>query len=353
MLIFLRHKTRAYARKDYLLIILVALLSGCTSPKFNKELVCEVEGGWGQTLQFITYDTYTFPDLARLGGGRSSTGGVYFDGGIYFWRSKWLMEDYAFGSSEFKQQVARQGCKQSKMSGNLLLWMPYSSPSGPSISHIVVGNESGSDFVRREIPSREGPPYLTNGDGDLLNLINWRPAGATLEQGKIVIKEETPLADVFFDKNGFMTKYFDMYLRWLAGTCDGCAPVLWRTIESADMGMTWRVTDWGVIDESKLPAEAVLPLKGGEYYYDVKLEKVLLLPPNAAISLGIKHKHLGFFGNETMVVAKNCPEKGQPVSREEGNLICSDPRSRDTDYVKREGGKEKWTAIDFSTGKIK
>ncbi|MCU7842128.1 MAG: hypothetical protein KZQ94_22500 [Candidatus Thiodiazotropha sp. (ex Troendleina suluensis)] len=82
-------------------------MAGCTSPKFSKELVCEVEGDWGQALQFITYKTQTFPDLGRFGGGRILTAGVYFDGGVFFWRSKWLMDGYAFASD----RVYAAGCE--------------------------------------------------------------------------------------------------------------------------------------------------------------------------------------------------------------------------------------------------
>ncbi|MCM8857763.1 MAG: hypothetical protein LC539_18890, partial [Candidatus Thiodiazotropha sp.] len=306
-------------------ILLAVLLAGCTSPKFGKELVCEVNGDWGQALQFITYKTQTFPDLGRFGGGRILTAGVYFDGGVFFWRSKWLMDGYAFGPIGFTQQVAKQGCMQSTIQDGIVVWLPYSSPGGPNMSQIVVSEGPWSGFHRYVIPSREGPPYLSDGEGNLLTLLNWRPADASMAEGILKIREETPLVDVFFDEKGSMTKEFGIYVDWQERPCEGCETILWRTVESTDLGMTWKVTDWGIIDEARLPPEAELPLKGGEYYYDVELEKVLPLPPDAPLSLGIKHKYI----SHSTGWPKNCPEKDQPVSREKGTLICSDPRGID------------------------
>lgn len=341
-------------RTVIILILLAGLLAGCTSPKFNKELVCEVEGDWGQALQFITYKTYTFPDMGRFGGGKHLTAGVYFNGGLFFWRSKWLMDEYAFGPWGFEQQVAKQGCTQSTISDNVVVWLPYASQSGPNMSEIVVSEGLWSRFHRYEIPSREGPPYLSDGVGKLLNLPNWRPAGARVENGVLRIREETPLSDVFFDERGFMTREFGIYVDWEDRPCEGCDPVLWRTVESMDLGKSWKVVDWGAIDDARLPPEAELPLKGGEYYYDVEVEKVLPLPPGAKLSLGYKHRYLHYFGNDptTFITTTKCPEKGQPVSREKGTLICSDPRSIDRYFVGREGYKPEWTAFDFPKDKI-
>jgi len=338
-----------------LFVALAGVLVGCTSPKYGKELVCEVKGGWGQALQFFTYKTYTAPDLGRFGGGELVTGGVYFDGGLFFWRSGWLMKDYAFGSVGFRQQVAKQGCLQSTIRGNVVVWLPYSGPSGPDMSQMAVSEGLWSEFSRHEIPSREGPPYLSDRDGNLLTLLNWRPAGATLEDGKIRIREETPLADVFYDEKGFTTGKFGIYVDWEERPCEGCDPVVWRNVESMDLGKNWKVIDWGLIDEIRLPSEAELPLKGKEYYYDVEKKKVLLLPPDRLFSLGVKHKYLHFFGNDpkAVVVTTNCPEKGQPVSRDQGTLICSDPRSLDPDFVKREGYKPEWTALDIPKDRVR
>ncbi|MCM8857931.1 MAG: hypothetical protein LC541_06385 [Candidatus Thiodiazotropha sp.] len=341
-------------RTVIVLILLAVQIAGCTSPKFNKKLACEVEGDWGQALQFITYKTYTFPDMGRFGGGKLHTAGVYFDGGLFFWRSKWLMAEYAFGPLGFEQQVAKQGCIQSTIRDNVVVWLPYASPSGPHMSQIVVGEGPWSRFHRYKIPSREGPPYLSNGEGNLLTLPNWRPAGANLENGVFRIREETPLTEMFNDNKGkFLARKHIIYSNWQERPCEGCEPVLWRNIESTDLGKTWKVVDWGVIDVSRLPPEAELPLKGGEYYYDVEMEKVLPLPPDVLLSLGFKHKHLKLFGSGMLITTSNCPEKGQSVSREKGTLICSDPRSIDRNFVKREGYKPEWTALDFPKDRIK
>jgi hypothetical protein len=336
------------------LILIAGLLAGCSSPKFNKKLVCEVKGDWGQALQFITYKTYTFPDMGRFGGGKLHTAGVYFDGGLFFWRSKWLMGEYAFGPLGFEQQVAKQGCMQSTIRDNVVVWLPYASLSGLNMSQIVVSEGLWSRFQRYEIPSREGPPYLTDSEENLLTLLNWRPSDSIIENGVLKIREETPLSEAFFDEKGFMSRKFGIYVDWEDRPCEGCEPVLWRTVESVDLGKTWKVVDWGVIDESRLPPEAELPLKGGEYYYDVEMEKVQLLPPNAKLSLGIKHVYLHFFGNDpaAVVTTINCPEKGQPVTKEKGTLICADPRSIDRKFVGREGYKSEWTSIVFPKDKI-
>ncbi|MCU7842129.1 MAG: hypothetical protein KZQ94_22505 [Candidatus Thiodiazotropha sp. (ex Troendleina suluensis)] len=222
------------------------------------------------------------------------------------------------------------------------------------MSQIVVSEGPWSGFHRYVIPSREGPPYLSDGEGNLLTLLNWRPAGASMAEGVLKIREETPLVDVFFDEKGSMTKEFGIYVDWQERPCEGCEKILWRTVESTDLGMTWKVTDWGIIDEARLPPEAELPLKGSDYYYDVEIEKILPLSPDAPLSLGYKHRYLDFFSkNNRSIATTNCPEKGQPVSREKGTLICTDSRSIDRYFVGREGYKPEWTALDFSKDQIK
>ncbi|MCM8857764.1 MAG: hypothetical protein LC541_06360 [Candidatus Thiodiazotropha sp.] len=336
-------------------LLAAGLLAGCTSPKFNKELVCEVEGDWGQALKFITYKTYTFPDMGRFGGGKHLTAGVYFDGGLFFWRSKWLMDDFVFGPLGFEQQVAKQGCTQSTISDNVVVWLPYASQGGPNMSQIVVSEGPWSGFHRYVIPSREGPPYLSDGEGNLLTLLNWRPADASLKKGILRIRQETPSAKMFIDSNGkFLARKHVIYSGWQDRPCEGCDPILWRTVESTDLGLTWKVADWGIIDEARLPPEAELPLKGSEYYYDVEIEKILPLPPDTPLSLGYKHRYLDFFSkNNRSITTAKCPEKGQPVSREKGTLICTDSRSIDRYFVGREGYKPEWTALDFSKDHIK
>ncbi|MES9926127.1 MAG: hypothetical protein ABW152_18785 [Candidatus Thiodiazotropha endolucinida] len=112
-------------RTVIILILLAGLLAGCTSPKFNKELVCEVEGDWGQALQFITYETQSFPDLGRFGGGRNLSADVYFEGGLFFWRSRWLMKEFTLGQLKFEQVTAAQGCKQSLIQDSTVVLLPY------------------------------------------------------------------------------------------------------------------------------------------------------------------------------------------------------------------------------------
>ncbi|MES9926128.1 MAG: hypothetical protein ABW152_18790 [Candidatus Thiodiazotropha endolucinida] len=101
-----------------------------------------------------------------------------------------------------------------------------------------------------------------------------------------------------------------------------------------------------MIDEARLPPDAELPLKGREYYYDLEIEKVLPLPPGTRVSLGRNHKFMDIIDGR-VVMAWQCPEKGQTVSREKGTLICSDPRSKDQRFVEKEGRKSEWTSLNF------
>ncbi|MEL0585307.1 MAG: hypothetical protein AAES65_10580 [Candidatus Thiodiazotropha sp. (ex. Lucinoma kazani)] len=322
-------------------------MAGCTSPKFNKELICEVEGDWGQALQFITYKNYTFPDLGRFGGGKHLTAGVYLDGGLFFWRSQWLMKEFTLGQLKFEQVTAAQGCKQSLIQDGTVVLLPYPTRGGIDIDHFVVSDDLWSRFKGRTLQIRGGPPFLSDKEGNLLIVRNWRPVGTTLSDHVLQVREEAPLVKPF-EENGTSKRIsrMGMYYNGYTDICAGCETILWRTVKSRDLGMTWKVTDWGIIDEARLPPEAELPLKGSEYYYDVDMEKVLPLAPGTRLSLGMDHKFMDIIDGR-VVMAWQCPEKGQPVSREKGTLICSDPRSIGQQFVEKEGRKLEWTVLSF------
>ena len=295
--------------------------------KSNVKEFAQITVNNSVTIRFYNYKEHQ-PRIGRLGGNFLGSG-IYLDAGRHSGiRSRWLLSG-GLGRGPTQKRLVNNMLKYSKVRGRTIVLYPWP-VSGAPYDKLLISTNGGGQFVARKIDNINSPPFLTDAKNKMLNANIWIPMSLEMHSQRIVLKQKSALKAKFgqYMSPAYLNKTASYYK---GQNCDGCEAVLWRQIESNDFGKTWQLTRWGIVDKSRIPKNAVLPLKVKHYFYNLKTKKVEKRKQGQLYSLGRKHQ---YFDPRTGWI-EPCPIKGQPVSANDTTAMCTDPKSIQIDYVKR------------------